>query len=197
MSYTAQCSFFLTSSYYTYRYYLGLIRNIGVYLMGYPVHTNRLLYCLIWNMYGSSLIFQVTLNITIEPMEFHVTGVHVGCKSQSLPSCHTFSCQKLKQMHTVPEKSFLPICPIRTKSLLIYSIRQADQWGPFISRYVFSIMKDIKYNFVHVSECITIFVELTFMWDGKTGGQRAEILPNCNITSKTAFHWVSLLLKSF
>ena len=38
--YTAECSFSLTASYYAYQCYLGLIRNIGVYLMGYPVHTN-------------------------------------------------------------------------------------------------------------------------------------------------------------
>ncbi len=30
--YTAECSFFLTASYYAYQYYLGLIRNIGVYM---------------------------------------------------------------------------------------------------------------------------------------------------------------------
>ena len=38
--YTAASRFSLTASYYAYQCYLGLIRNIGVYLMGYPVHTN-------------------------------------------------------------------------------------------------------------------------------------------------------------
>ena len=38
--YTAACSFFLTASYFAHQCYLGIIRNMGVYLMGYPVHTN-------------------------------------------------------------------------------------------------------------------------------------------------------------
>ncbi len=40
--YTAECSFFLIASYYAQQCYLGLIRNIGIYLMGCPVHTNML-----------------------------------------------------------------------------------------------------------------------------------------------------------
>ena len=38
--YTAACGFSLTASYYAHQCYQGLIRNIGVYLMGCPVHTN-------------------------------------------------------------------------------------------------------------------------------------------------------------
>ncbi len=40
--YTAACNCSLTASYYAYQCYLDLIRNIGVYLLGYPVHTNML-----------------------------------------------------------------------------------------------------------------------------------------------------------
>ncbi len=40
MHYTAECCFSLTASYYADQCYQGLTRNIGVYLMGYPVHTN-------------------------------------------------------------------------------------------------------------------------------------------------------------
>ncbi len=38
--YTAAISFSPIASYYAYQCYLGLIRNIDVQLMGYPVHTN-------------------------------------------------------------------------------------------------------------------------------------------------------------
>ena len=44
--YTAEGSLSLTASYYAHQCYLGLIRNIGVYLMGYPVHTNMFYHAL-------------------------------------------------------------------------------------------------------------------------------------------------------